>query len=622
MNKRGGFIKNSYISIKFKLVISFILMLIPVLLLGVISQVITTKTIEKEAIVSTQNTVNQMGKNVESIMQSVYELYKQLRTDKEFAEQISIDYESLSPYDCYLVDKKMHELIAKYISVSINIANINFIMGNGRFNSQDLDVMNLRLEDAERLIKSSWVQEIDKKKGQFYVGGRHQSLDNMKKDYQYSFEGYAFYLGALVRDYYTSNQCYLVIDISKDVIRNIFKEVNLGKGSEIHLVNYDGRDIRFNATTKTINTAEYKKFEDPEMLGLLKNKKETSGYIFTKYKESEYLAVWEQLNDRNSILIGLIPKEQLGQASHQIEIIMYVLIICTSLIIIILGVFVLPNNIYRKVELIINKMRQVADGDMEVKEHIKGNDEFYIIDKYFNEMVSKLNILIKENYIKEIEKRQAKLDALQFQINPHFLYNTLASINAMAAVRGDDDITQMTEKLGDMFRYNMSSVNEHVSLADEIKHIENYIHIEKIRFGNKLNIFIDTNGMENCSVIRFILQPIVENAIKHGFKNLKREGFIEVLAYKENDELIISISDDGVGIPKRKVEELNSYFMTNSVESQKDYHSSIGLRNVNSRIKLTYGVEYGINIMSQKGVGTEVILNLPCRYELEGEKHV
>lgn len=609
MNEDKDYKKNS--SIRIKILAGFMLMLIPILLLGYISQIITIKGFEEQAINSTTNTINQTVKNIESIKHSVYELYKQLITDSDFRDYLSLDYDELGEYDRYIANTNMVDLIANYSSAALNISSITLFVQDGRFMSPDINTTVVN--NIDLVYESSWVNDVLDKKGQLSWGGKHPEMESIKFLYEEYYYNYAMYGAAYVKDYYSDNDCIIIIDISRNAISNVFKDINLGYGSELHLISNDGRDIFLDASNSIVHTSINQTFDDEELLDEVKGFDTKSGYLFTNYNEKEYLLVYEKIKDTEHILLGFIPKEQLLATSYKIKDITLFLIILSSAIIIILGVFILPNNLYKRVNILLNKMRKVENGDMDVTERISGSDEIAVIDHYFNDMVKKLNDLIEDNYIQQIEKREAELDALQFQINPHFLYNTLASINSMASVRGYNEISEITEKLGDMFRYSINSSSaEFVTLKEELEHIKNYIDIENIRFGNKIQIYLDVDyHLNNLKVLKFILQPIVENCIKHGFINLKKtEGFIEVTASIKDKCLYLEICDDGNGMDSLQMKGINDTFIERG-KNKKDYKSSIGLKNVNMRIKLAFGDEYGLKINSQKGVGTEVIYKLP-----------
>lgn len=217
-----------------------------------------------------------------------------------------------------------------------------------------------------------------------------------------------------------------------------------------------------------------------------------------------------------------------------------------------------------------------------------------------------------------LSKKQAQYLALQNQINPHFLYNTLESIRSEALCAGVDGVASMTEALATFFRYTISNIDKLVTLEDELANIENYYIIQKYRFGDKLNLSIEYG--EDLKILNFrlpklILQPIVENAIYHGIEGKMGQGTLRIRIQCTKERLLIRVSDDGVGIEQEKLDTLNNKLLTNSLEditeSGRDKRGGIAILNVNNRIKLLFGEEYGIYIQSKKHVGSDVEITLP-----------
>lgn len=223
--------------------------------------------------------------------------------------------------------------------------------------------------------------------------------------------------------------------------------------------------------------------------------------------------------------------------------------------------------------------------------------------------------------ILNISKKQAQYLALQNQINPHFLYNTLESIRSEALCSGMDGVASMTEALATFFRYTISNVDKLVTLEDELSNIENYYIIQQYRFGDKLSLSIeydeevDDLSALNLFLPKLVLQPIVENSIYHGIEPKIGKGNLKIRVDRTYDRLIIRISDDGMGIPDELLEELNNKLLTNSMEDvmepKREKRGGIAIINVNNRIKLLFGEEYGVYIYSTKDVGTDVEITLP-----------
>ena len=306
---------------------------------------------------------------------------------------------------------------------------------------------------------------------------------------------------------------------------------------------------------------------------------------------STYTVNGQTLEEYGLNLLFLFDNQDSWQ--KRVEIIEAILPLLLLLIVTVTGlIYWYSKDFSSRVELLVRKFRRAETGDLSVSEEIGGSDEIAVLDQQFNRMLGKLDQLIKTSYVQKLENKEAQLKNLQLQINPHFLYNTLETISSIAAVM--------------------------VPLEQEMKHIKNYMFIQEIRHGNRLQVFynIDVDAA-HVYIPRFILQPIVENAISHGLGNLTSVGTLEISAFEKNDRLYIQIEDDGEGMDQEKVAEIVRFINTaKPVEGKKN----IGIRNVNQRIKLACGEQYGIIIESTPYQGSRFTIQLPIMREGEGNE--
>ena len=267
----------------------------------------------------------------------------------------------------------------------------------------------------------------------------------------------------------------------------------------------------------------------------------------------------------------------------------------------------------KRIGILLKKIRRVAQGDFKITEIIEGQDEIGMIDSHFNVMVNKLDGLIKENYIQQLEKRDAELNALQAQINPHFLYNTLELINSIARVYKCKEISMVSQNLGEMFRYGINiGRNEFVKLRDEVNHVSNYVNIQLMRFDELFDFSCEiSDELLECKLLKFILQPIVENAITHGLQGGKGKGLIRVSARCEERVLYLYVEDNGIGMDAELIKRLHKSLDEKKSGVDSYIRKSIGITNVNNRIKLAYGDFFGISFDSTEGQGTLVTVRIP-----------
>lgn len=233
----------------------------------------------------------------------------------------------------------------------------------------------------------------------------------------------------------------------------------------------------------------------------------------------------------------------------------------------------------------------------------------------FNQMVMDMNSLVNTVYEQKVMKQEAQMKSLQMQINPHFLYNTLDTINWMARIRHVDEIGDMVAALSNMMRYSLEK-KSFVRLGEEVKSLKDYIAIQNYRYRDKMvaEIEIDESLM-SLYIPRLLIQPILENAIVHGIEEKLDKGHILVAARREDEELYIQIIDDGVGM----TEETMSHILREDYSMKKSGHTSIGVVNVNRRIQMIYGKDYGLLVQSVLGAGTKITIHIPAREEEQEE---
>jgi two-component system sensor histidine kinase YesM len=278
--------------------------------------------------------------------------------------------------------------------------------------------------------------------------------------------------------------------------------------------------------------------------------------------------------------------------------------------------FALTNPLRKMMRM----MKNVQEGDFNVQFPVKYRDEVGQLGHQFNRMIVRIDHLIQDIYVMETKKKEAELHALQSQINPHFMYNTLESIRMAAELNDDHMAADMIAILGKLLRYSISDLHEEVTLENETLHMRNYVEMLNYRYPNRFQL--ETRISEDlCSypIIKLVLQPIVENAIYHGMDDHKPSMRIVMSTERAPHALWLRITDDGVGMDEETLERLNRSLAGAQEKIAKRKSGGIGLKNVNERIKLHYGPMYGLKVTSERGRGTEVILQLPLEAGREAE---
>ncbi len=272
--------------------------------------------------------------------------------------------------------------------------------------------------------------------------------------------------------------------------------------------------------------------------------------------------------------------------------------------------FFMSSRITRRVSLLSDAMEEVQKGNLDMTLAVRGKDEISQLSMHFNLMVEEIKRLMREVILTQKEKRQRELQVLQAQINPHFIYNTLDTIQWKALSYGADELSDLIQALSSFFRISLSKGEEKISLSKELAHVRSYLEIQQYRYSDILRYEIEGDeNIEGALIPKIIIQPLVENAIYHGIKPKLSGGKIRIAAIRRGEDLILEVCDDGVGIDEETLEKLKEDIK--SARPKKSY----GLYNVSQRILLYYGKEYGLEIKSRRQKGTCVTISLPYEEE-------
>lgn len=268
----------------------------------------------------------------------------------------------------------------------------------------------------------------------------------------------------------------------------------------------------------------------------------------------------------------------------------------------------ISNTITQPINRLIVQMETVESGNLSLQPEVY-HGEMQVLAEKFDHMVSQVHMMFEEVKETEKEKREMEMLALQAQINPHFLYNTLNSILWLSELQGADKVTQMLDSLIKVLQYTVDNTKEFVRVRDEVAFIHNYIRILNFRYFERFSFIFDIKeDTLEYEMPRFILQPLVENAVLHGFDNNDLNATVKLSIHLQDGELFLCVSDDGRGMPEEKIREI-----LHTDSSSKKSLNKIGLYNVNQRICLTYGEEYAIHIDSKVGCFTKVTVRIPAQ---------
>lgn len=343
---------------------------------------------------------------------------------------------------------------------------------------------------------------------------------------------------------------------------------------------------------------------------LFKESKGIAGSFYNTVNEKEYLNIYSSSAKTNWKVIISIPVDVMMRdvkVTRNVTLAATFGIIVLALIVSIILSFALTKSLTQMIHL----MKKVQSGDLDVTFRVTRLDEIGLLGHQFNRMLARIKQLIQDIYRIEEQKKEAELHALQSQINPHFIYNTLESIRMTAELNDDVEAADMISILGKLLRYSTSDVNGRTTMKQELGYVRNYVELLNCRYPNRFLLEIDVPpALDNYSIIKLVFQPIIENAAYHGLDDSKAQMKLSIKCIITEHCLLFHIKDDGCGMDRATLDKLN-VSLKNESPPKKNINGGIGMKNVQQRVRLHYGEAYGIEVYSELGCGTNVILSLP-----------
>ncbi|OPA81307.1 two-component sensor histidine kinase [Paenibacillus selenitireducens] len=292
------------------------------------------------------------------------------------------------------------------------------------------------------------------------------------------------------------------------------------------------------------------------------------------------------------------------------------ILISLSLLAALLFNLIFMNRITRSITHIVRLMRRVEEGDMWVRMDERGKDEINMLSRGFNQLIDRINELFERVKLEQQHKNKAEMRLLQAQIKPHFLFNTLESINVLAIQNEGRKVSQMVYRLASILRISIQD-KEEISISQEIEHLRSYLEIQKFRFTELFDFEINIpDEVMRCTILKLTLQPLVENSIQHGFDGIQFQGIIEVTGSIDGNDVVIMVRDNGIGMSNKQLNKFQ-YMVTDDTGSFRvedpvqDERRGLGVRSVADRIRIQYGYRYGLYICSEEQHGTVIQVRIP-----------
>ena len=402
-----------------------------------------------------------------------------------------------------------------------------------------------------------------------------------------------------VTDEGKATQALLLINLNYRYFEEIFSNVNLGNGGYVYLTN-DRGDIIWHPKQNEIYSGRFN--EDNKYAATLKDGitvENLSGKNLTLNIRTIGYTGWK--------LVGVTPSAALGIDGIKFR---FFVLFVADLFLFLLAMInaFISDKISNPIKSLDGSVREIESGNLDVEIVPSGSYEVEHLGKSIKNMLGRIKVLMSDLVAEHNAKRKSEFDTLQSQINPHFLYNTLDIIVWMIENENSDKAVNIVTALAKFFRISLSKGKNIITVKDEVEHVRNYLMIQNMRFKNRFEYSIDVDEkVLSYSSLKLMLQPLVENAIYHGMEFMDGDGEIDVKVFKEDDSLYFTITDNGLGMSEDMVETLLS---KDFVSSKKG--SGIGVKNVNERIKLYFGSEYGLKVESEPDEGTKITIHLPA----------
>ena len=600
-----------------RLAVSFaVLTLVPVMITGIYAYHKSSEAIKNKIGTYSIQITNQVSENVKN------ELMK-LENDSvdiafsDLAQNALSNYDNMGEWDKNDAEARLQRTLAKRFSFSHSVSDVLVYTKNGdKIIAYGDTYFKFRLK-PEYLLKL--FKDIKLKNGVPVWTIEDGSVEEKTDNTGYRANNYGKAGIMIARSFKSLDQSfdtgYIIIRIDEKYIRNIIKDINIGKGSSIFILDSNGTVI--SGRGGGINAAE--PYENASLIKELVKRRENGEYSFnsmTAGKKS--LIAYTYISTSDWYVVSIIPFSYLNAETMKIGINISILGIVCFMFALLLS-FLVSKSISKPLNNMVVSMNNVKKGNFILRMADDSIDELGEMTANFNSMVEEIRYLIDEVKSKEKLKRVAELKTLQAQINPHFLSNTLLTVRWLANIQKAENISSIATSLAQMLQGCMGKGSELITIREEIQYVKDYLNIMDYRYYDKFKVHFEIeDSIMDFKIMRFILQPIVENSLIHGLEPLNGQGIIVLKGYRNGNELNITITDNGVGISP---EDLNS-LMQDKLSGKKSNLSGIGIWNVDERIKLYFGEKYGVTVESVPNLFTAVEITIPVVEEGEANHDV
>ncbi len=574
----------------------FVIMIfcVPMLFFCYFSYTVFQKNIETRVSEYSLLLTRQIGTNLDLKIGEYKDLMVQIITNNDIITEIK----SLKKANAEVIGSPhLSTQIVQYVSVAPEFKSIAFLAGNQYIKAiyvwNDMSFRN-KVYDITMMEKNQFQ----------WFGKRIQTYKDSFGEHRES----VFSISKEVHDFINGNamDTVLVIDVQSSSLENICNKIVAKELPLSWCIVDEQGDLQFAGESfpniRNIN----------EILEYSAYKEVSDYYANGSFRGDDYLVSSSQLEVNNWKIVTLLDAGYIrDDVMESFKPLMLTVAIISGAMII--GIFAILRNVVYPINNLAKTMKEPIDSYMIYHSHdiCSKIEEISILYHSYDTMLREIDHLVREVYEKGEQKRIVQIKALESQINPHFLYNTLDTIKWMALIHQGKNVAEMTSMLSKLLHISLSGGSEMIPVKNEVEHVKAYVGIQKYRMDIDFDvIYMIEEETKNLMIPKILFQPFVENSIIHGFtKDIK--GIIEIISFISEDTLILQVNDNGIGIEERKISNLKRE------EEKGNRFSSIGIQNVRERIRLICGAEYGVKLNSKAGYGTSVEIRLPIQKQEE-----
>lgn len=591
------------ISIKNRLLIYFLsLVLIPSTIIVISLYQKSSSTISENMTDSIDRSMNMMELNVLETLEQINDITTKIYTSNTLQGILSSD----KPGDDIGIINEMTQLNTLLDSYSLtNMGRTKFTLNLFLMNRPEYHLFPFitHVSSVESVQDQGWYQSMPFK-SRFRVLGLYQGNSDVDALPSY-------YIRTAKQLYELDNLAIpyaglITADVNIADFGKIMDSLKPSPHSEVYILNETGQ-VMVGPRMSEVNQP----FIGQNLIHPAKETHDFQSRLGT-FQNAESLVASKFIPQLNWQIVTVSPLRDLNGKLLSFRNVMILVILISMVMAFILALY-LSNNITNPIRKFVRAISTTDSELFNVSIEYKRNDEFLYLFQRFNKMIRQMKELVNQLYVSEVNKKKAELEALQAQINPHFLYNTLDSINWMALKKQVPEISLMVTSLSDFFRLTLNKGRSIILLEDEINQMQAYLTIQQIRLSHKLTFTIEApSELLQFITVKLILQPLIENAIIHGFNSSRGRGHLTINVNVDGNELYVRITDNGSGSPSdvRKIMELLSPHVEET--------ASFGIRNVNTRIQQWFGEQYGLHYEANSDQGLTAIIHLPARKTMDG----